>query len=117
MVWSAILDLLRAPRPAVAPALDALWTRVNAVDHTQRGRDLERLGLSLADPGPSPDVYIRVPAARESVFRGAVRRDGVPVSDALQIWLDAGAYPARGPEQANMIYRKVLQPLVEKARR
>jgi hypothetical protein len=78
---------------------------------------LERLGLSLEDPGVSPDVYIRVPAARESVFRGAVRRDGVPVSDALQIWLDAGAYPARGPEQSNMIYRKVLQPLVAKARR
>ena len=78
---------------------------------------LERLGLSLEAPGASPDVYIRVPASRESVFRGAVRRDGVPVSDVVQVWLDAGAYPARGPEQANMMYRKVLQPLLDKARR
>jgi len=78
---------------------------------------LERLGLSLEAPAVSPDIYIRVPAARESVFRGAVLRDGVPVSDVVQVWLDAGAYPARGPEQADMIYRKVLKPLLDKARR
>jgi hypothetical protein len=78
---------------------------------------LERLGLSLEAPGVSPDIYIRVPAVRESVFRGAVLRDGVPVSDVVQVWLDAGAYPARGPEQADMIYRKVLKPLLDKARR
>lgn len=78
---------------------------------------LERLGLSLDAPGVFPDIYIRVPAARESVFRGAVLRDGVPVSDVVQVWLDAGAYPARGPEQADIIYRKVLKPLLDKARR
>ncbi len=78
---------------------------------------LERLGLSLEAPGASPDVYVRVPAARESVFRAAVRRDGVPVSDVVQVWLDAGAYPSRGPEQADLIYRKVLKPLLDKARR
>jgi hypothetical protein len=78
---------------------------------------LERLGLSLEAPAASPDVYIRVPEARESVFRGAVRRDGVPVSDVIQVWLDAGVYPARGPEQSNLIYRKVLQPLLNRARR
>ena len=78
---------------------------------------LERLGLSLEAPGVSTDICIRVPAARESVFRGAVLRDGVPVSDVVQVWLDAGAYPARGPEQADMIYRKVLKPLLDKARR
>ena len=69
---------------------------------------LERLGLSLEAPVASPDVYVRVPAARESVFRAAVRRDGVPVSDIVQVWLDAGAYPSRGPEQAARIYSKVL---------
>lgn len=77
---------------------------------------LERLGLSLDAPGVSPDIYIRIPAARESVFRGAVLRDGVPVSDVVQVWLDAGAYPARGPEQADIIYRKVLKPLLGKVR-
>lgn len=78
---------------------------------------LDRLGLSLEAPGDAPDVYVRVPAATASVFRAAVRRDGVPVSDAVQIWLDASAYPARGAEQADLIYRRVLRPLLEKARR
>jgi len=78
---------------------------------------LDRLGLSLEAPGDAPDVYVRVPAARESVFRGAVRRNGVPVSDAVQVWLDASAYPARGAQQADLIYRRVLRPLLEKARR
>ena len=78
---------------------------------------LERLGLSLEAPGADPDVYVRVPAAKESVFRAAVRRDGVPVSDAVQVWLDAGAHPSRGAEQADLIYRRVLRPLQEKARR
>ncbi len=77
---------------------------------------LDRLGLSLEAPGDVPDVYVRVPAARESVFRAAVRRNGVPVSDAVQVWLDASAYPARGAEQADLIYRRVLRPLLEKAR-
>lgn len=77
---------------------------------------LERLGLSLDAPGVSPDIYVRVPAAREAVFRGALLRDGVPVSDVVQVWLDASAYPARGPEQADMIYRKALKPLLDKAR-
>jgi hypothetical protein len=78
---------------------------------------LERLGFSLEAPGASPDVNIRVPTARESVFRGAVRRDGVPVSDVVQVWLDSGAHPSRGPEQAEMIYRRVLRPLLSQGRR
>lgn len=78
---------------------------------------LDRLGLSLEAPADAPDVYVRVPAARASVFRGAVRRDGVLVSDAVQVWLDAGAYPARGAEQADLIYHRVLRPLQGKARR
>ena len=78
---------------------------------------LERLGLSLEAPGASPDLYVRVPAVTESVFRGAVRRDGIPVSDVVQVWLDAGAHPSRGPEQADLIYRRVLRPLLDKALR
>lgn len=78
---------------------------------------IERLGLSLEAPGVSPDVHVRVPAARESVFRGAVARDGVPVSDVVQVWLDSGAHPSRGPEQAEMIYRRVLKPLLSQGRR
>jgi hypothetical protein len=75
---------------------------------------LERVGLSLEAPGSAPDVYVRIPAVRESVFRGAVRRDGVPVSDVVQVWLDAGANPSRGSEQADLIYRRVLKPLIDR---
>ena len=77
---------------------------------------LERLGLSLEAPGAAPDVVVRVAPARESVFRGVVWRDGVPVSDVLQVWLDAGAHPSRGAEQADLIYRRVLKPLVDRRR-
>lgn len=77
---------------------------------------LQRLGLSLEEPVSSPDVYVRVPAAPESVFRGAVYRDGLPVCDVLQVWLDAAAHPARGLEQADMIYR-VIRPLLQKGQR
>lgn len=52
---------------------------------------LERLGLSLEAPGASPDLYVRAPAARESVFRGAVRRDGTRGnSDDLEHLLRSG---------------------------
>jgi hypothetical protein len=72
---------------------------------------VRQLGLSRADSGGRVDVYLRVPAARESVFRAAVRADGVPVSDVVQVWLDAGVHPARGREQAEEIRRRVLRPL------
>lgn len=78
---------------------------------------LQRLGLSLDAPTSPPDVYIRVPAVPESVFRGAVSRDGLTTSDVLQIWLDTAAHPARGQEQADMLYRRVLRPLLERGSR
>lgn len=77
---------------------------------------LESLGLSVEGVSASPDVYVRVPAVRESVFRGAVIREGVPVSDVLQVWLDASAHPVRGAEQSELIYRRVMQPLLKKSR-
>lgn len=77
---------------------------------------IERLGLSLEAPAAPPDVYLRVPAAKESTFRGAVLRDGVPTSDAVQVWLDAGGHPSRGREQADLIYRRVFRPLLDEAR-
>jgi hypothetical protein len=32
------------------------------------------------------------------VFRGAVTKNGVPVSDILQVWLDVSQHPSRGRE-------------------
>jgi hypothetical protein len=68
------------------------------------------LGLAREREGESADVFVRVPAARASIFRAAVNVSGVPASDVLQIWLDVAAHPARGSAQADEIWRRVLAP-------
>ena len=73
---------------------------------------LQKLGLSVEHSDRRSDIYIRVPSNREAIFRPAVLRDGVPVSDVLQVWLDASAHAARGREQADEIGRRVLKPLL-----
>jgi hypothetical protein len=75
---------------------------------------LQKLGLSLEDPDRRSDVYIRVPSNKEAVFRSAVSRNNLPVSDVLQVWLDASAHPVRGREQADEIRRRILKPLFGK---
>lgn len=60
-----------------------------------------------------PDFILREPSAPQSIFRGMVNRNGVPVCDAIQVWLDVSAHPSRGLEQADLIYRRVLRPIVE----
>ncbi len=57
---------------------------------------LSRMGLSPEGAEQRQDVYVRIPAFRESVFRAAVARDGVPVADIVQVWLDVSTHPARG---------------------
>ena len=74
---------------------------------------LMSLGLSGNSSEEQADLYIRVPGNRESVFRAAVRKDGVPVSDILQVWLDVGQHPSRGREQADFIWRRILSPVFE----
>ncbi|HXH05905.1 MAG TPA: hypothetical protein VNI83_04870 [Vicinamibacterales bacterium] len=73
---------------------------------------LDELGLSPFPAGDRADVLVRVPTSRESVFRGAVVRDGVPVADVLQVWLDVADHPARGEAQAREIERRVLGALL-----
>jgi hypothetical protein len=68
--------------------------------------------VAPADPGDVPDFILRQPPARQSVFRGAVKVDGAPVSDVLQVWLDVSANPARGQEQAELIRHKVLDKII-----
>jgi Restriction endonuclease len=74
---------------------------------------LKDLGLSGNAEKPEADVQVRIPGNRECIFRGVVRRDGVPVSDILQVWLDVGQHPSRGKEQADLIWRKILSPALE----
>ncbi|HYV43261.1 MAG TPA: hypothetical protein VFA20_00310 [Myxococcaceae bacterium] len=76
---------------------------------------LERLGLAPASKGERVDLFVREPMFFESIFRGAVERDGVPVADVLQCWLDVADHPVRGAEQAERIWKRVLQPqLIER---
>jgi hypothetical protein len=63
-----------------------------------------------------PDLIIREASVPNSVFRGLVSVDGVPVSDVLQVWLDVSSHPARGQEQADMIRDRVLDQLIHRER-
>lgn len=63
--------------------------------------------------GERPDLIVRQAPAPESIFRGMADEDGLGFCDVLQVWLDVSAHPARGEEQAALIYRKVLKPVVE----
>jgi hypothetical protein len=74
---------------------------------------LGRMGLSPEGAEQRPDVYARIPAFRESVFRAAVVRDGVPVADILQVWVDVSSHPARGEAQADEIRRRALARIFE----
>ncbi len=74
---------------------------------------LKDLGLSEDAEEKEADLYVRIPGNRESAFRGVVRKDGVPVSDILQVWLDVGGHPSRGKEQADLIWRKILSRALE----
>jgi hypothetical protein len=74
---------------------------------------LERLGFSAEDSEPQPDAYIRIPENKEAVFRAAVRHKGVAVSDIVQVWLDASNHPARGKEQADQIWKRVLVHFIQ----
>jgi hypothetical protein len=74
---------------------------------------LKELGLSGNAEEPEADVHVRIPGNRECVFRSVVRREGVPVSDILQVWLDVGEHPSRGKEQADLIWKRILSPALE----
>lgn len=69
-------------------------------------------GLVPSSPSEPPQVILRQANAPESLFRGAVQVDGMPISDVLQIWLDASAHPSRGAEQASLLRSKVLSEVL-----
>ena len=72
-------------------------------------------GLSPSPPGHPASVLLRVPAAKESVFRGVVKVDDLLVSDVLQVWLDTSPHPTRGKEQADLIGQHVIKPMIKEA--
>jgi hypothetical protein len=66
-----------------------------------------------AEQGEEPNIILRQAAAPQSIFRGVVRADDMPVCDILQVWLDVSSHPSRGQEQAELIRRRVLEPIIQ----
>jgi hypothetical protein len=116
-------ERLNSPRPRMclglfeaAEALDIGFVKgVKPYLYLERlnGEVLKDLGLSGNAKEEEADVYVRIPGNHESVFRGVVRKDGVPASDILQVWLDVENHPSRGKEQADLIWRRILSPALE----
>jgi hypothetical protein len=75
---------------------------------------LERLNLVKANPGEG-SWEIVVPRARDAVFGGRVHVGNLMVCDVLQCYLDVRSSPARGSEQAEFVFEKVLEPHFRKA--
>ena len=74
--------------------------------------------MAVLELVPSTDgeglLSIEVDGISDSIGRGCVMVDEVPVVDALQCFLDVRPSPARGREQADFIYEHVLQPHFER---
>ena len=119
--YNAVLNVKQQPAPRVCLGLFAAAESLGCgfvhgvppyfyLEYLDR-EFLNRLGLTPHGAEQKPDVYARVPIFPESVFRGAVVRDGVPVADILQVWLDVSSHPSRGREQAEEIRRRALAPI------
>ncbi|MGA2814277.1 MAG: hypothetical protein ABSG16_23000 [Candidatus Acidiferrum sp.] len=123
MPFSNLADQLSSPRPRLClglfEAAEALGIGfvhgVKPYLYLERlnAEVLKELGLSGDAEEKEADLFVRIPGNRESVFRGVVRKDAVPVSDILQVWLDVGQHPSRGKEQADLIWRKILSSAFE----
>lgn len=83
------------------------------VERIQHSNLVAWKNLRPCEPGESPDVILRQAPAPQSIFRGMVSRDAMPSSDVLQVWLDVGVHPSRGREQADLIRKRVLAPMID----
>ncbi|MEO8383517.1 MAG: hypothetical protein ABI779_27920 [Acidobacteriota bacterium] len=76
--------------------------------------EMGRLGIIRA-AGSDAELILRVPKAKEGVFRAAVTTGVTRTCDVVQAWLDVSHDPSRGHEQAQYLYRKVIGPMIERA--
>jgi hypothetical protein len=83
------------------------------VPHLGRADLAAWTNLVPAERGEAPDVILRAAPAPQSVFRGLVPSERGPASDIIQVWLDVASHPSRGPEQAELIRRRVLAPVID----
>jgi hypothetical protein len=66
------------------------------------------MGFSPEGAEFRPDLFVRAPVFRKSLFNAAVTRDGILVSDIIQIWLDITSPPARDRVLADEIRQRAL---------
>lgn len=104
----ACLGLFAAARAHGLDHVSGAPVHVYVPDFKQDG--LQRMGVVRARPGEIPDVILRIPRAKESVFRGQVMSSRGRAADILQVWLDVASHPSRGKEQADFIYQRILKP-------
>lgn len=70
-------------------------------------------GVVPTQSGERTDLYIRQAPFPTSIFKAMVVSDDKACTDVIQTWLDVSYHPARGQEQANLIYDQFLRPIVE----
>jgi hypothetical protein len=75
---------------------------------------MEALDLVQADERQAV-LEIVADGLSDSAHRGCVRVQGVPVADVLQCYLDVRLSHARGYEQSEYIYERVLRPHFERS--
>lgn len=75
-----------------------------------------RWGMLTPARTGKPNLVLRQALNPQSVFRGAVQRNGMLVTDVIQVWLDVAHHPSRGAEQAELIYEKILAPITKGSR-
>jgi hypothetical protein len=73
---------------------------------------LRRLGLARIEDSRPADVLVKIPPFKESLFRPAVVRNDIFVSDILQTWLESSMNPVRGIEQAGLIKTRLLDRMI-----
>lgn len=66
------------------------------------------MGFSPDDAGFRPDLFVRQLVFRRSVLKAAVTRDGILVSDIIQVWLDITSPPVRDKVLADEIRQGAL---------
>lgn len=72
-----------------------------------------RWGMLTPAHKGQPNVVLRQALNPQSIFRGAVQRNGMLITDVIQVWLDVAHHPSRGTEQAELIYEKILAPIMK----
>jgi len=72
----------------------------------------QALELVPSDELQKADLFLVEPKYPESVFRGTLNKEGWPVCDILQCYLDLYHLPDRGREQADLIFENVISELI-----